>query len=448
MMCGMGQTATGDTSYVPTIPLGLAVNGGTAPGTAADRSGTGAAAPVPEVYALLLDASGTASAGTWPVSAARPADPSGAVRHLGANEHGQWLQLDLAAIGPGTDRVLVVASAPAPGTAPEPGSAAATVLEVYTVDGESVLRYEGPGTTAGAVVLGDFHRRSGGWKFRAAGECHAGGYPAVAAAYGAGDGAPTAPAPTSPAPAPPPPASPAAAPAPVPTATAPSAAASPAPVPPVPQSAAHPGPSGHPAPADGATPGDWSFGEVFEPVVFRGHDKDVIDTGDRVPPGPVIVRVEAEGSAYLIVRPLNRANKGGDSLMSGSMDDFRGSAVINAPKGRPLRLEIEYRGPWTVTVEPVASARRLAGELTGRGEEVLLHTGGPADLHLESPSDVYVIVRCYEVGNRSSLPGDQDSVFSRSGPFSVTLPLVQGPLLVAMENARNDWRARLEPLDF
>ncbi|MCM2389755.1 hypothetical protein [Streptomyces albipurpureus] len=130
------------------------------------------------------------------------------------------------------------------------------------------------------------------------------------------------------------------------------------------------------------------------------------------------------------------------------MEDFQGSATVEVPRDRPLRLEIDDKRPWTVRVLPLTAARRLEGTLSGRGPEVFLHTGGPADLYLDVRSETYVNVRCYEVANRSELPDYGDSIFSMSGPFSVILPLVQGPLLVTFGDGGAEWEARLDRLAF
>lgn len=415
MMCGMGQIVTGENTYVPTPTLRLAVSLGRGAGAG---SGTGVGAPGPEVSALLLDGSGRARGDADLVFDGQPAHPSGSVQYLGVNEHGQWLELRLALIDPEIDRVLVVASRDGvPFSAQE-----APVMEAFAEDGQSVLRYAVKETAAGtALVLGAFQRGSGGWEFAAMGQGYASGLAGLVSHHGIEV------------------ADEAAAPA---LAAAPAASPVPAQASPVPHSV------GARVPDTAASAHDWSFGVDFAPHVVQGRGKEVVDTGRQVPPGPALLHVQCPGEGYLSLSRLGPDDTYESSILSGRVEDFQGSAPIEVPRGRPLRLEIEDNRPWTVRILPLTAARRLEGTLRGRGPEVFLHTGGPADLHLDVPSGEYVSVRCHEVANRSELPDYGDSIFSKSGPFRVILPLVQGPLLVTIENAGAEWEARLERLTF
>ncbi|MCM2389756.1 TerD family protein [Streptomyces sp. CWNU-1] len=182
------------------------------------------------------------------------------MRYLGANDRGPWLELRLAVIEAEIERVLVVASRDGIPFSARTG----LVMEAFAEDGEGVLRYEVDDAAAGtALVLGAFHRSSGGWKFSATGEGYASGLAGLVSAHGievADD--PAAPAPATP------------------LAAAPAAPPVPAPAAPVPHPTA---PVGAHGPDTAAS--DWSFGEAFVPHVVAGHGREVVDTGRHVPAG-------------------------------------------------------------------------------------------------------------------------------------------------------------------
>lgn len=153
---------------------------------------------------------------------------SGAVRHEGKRPAGgavtDGLTVDLAAVEPAVDTVVLAASADGGTFGSVPGL---HIRVLDAADGAELARFDsedaGPET---AFVLGELYRRQGAWKFRAVGQGYDTGLAGLATDFGisveepAPAPAPTAPPAMAPAPpAPPPPAPPVAPPPPPPAPT-------------------------------------------------------------------------------------------------------------------------------------------------------------------------------------------------------------------------------------
>ncbi|GFE25414.1 TerD family protein [Streptomyces nigrescens] len=190
----------------------------------------------------------------------QPAHASGAVRHEGKRQAGgamtDCLAVDLAAVEPAVDKVVLAASADGGSFGSVPG------LHIRVLDaagGAELARFDSQDAGAEtAFVLGELYRRQGAWKFRAVGQGYDTGLAGLATDFGISVEEPAAPQPPAPAPAP---AAPAPAPAPPPPAMAPAppmAPPPPAPAPPVappPAAPAPPLPTGQPAASVPPPPG-------------------------------------------------------------------------------------------------------------------------------------------------------------------------------------------------
>ncbi|MFI8420515.1 TerD family protein [Streptomyces sp. NPDC085479] len=460
----------GGNGFVPTVPLRVAVRG-----------------RATDAMALLLTERGLVRGDADVVFHGQPAHPNGAVRLLRAEDGGDWLEIALPAVEPDVARVLVVGSTDRGALRDVPGLG----VEAFAPDGTPVARYDvtdAAGETA--MVLAELYRRAGGWKFRAVGQGWANGLEGLATDHGvhvAGAEPPSAAAPAqapapaqvpapAPAPAPqtPPPAFAPPAPAPAPSTPAPAPAPGFAPPPvafappggaPVPAPAPLPATAPAPAPAPApttppgygvpavpvapVTPGQgdvWAYGPVFPPYVETGRDNDVI-TVDGLPPGPVVVQLDVPDAGYTGLTLLDRRNKEGDNLVNSTEDHYFGRVLATVPGHGTLRFRLEAEGPWRVEVSPLASARRLTEqEAEFRGPDVLLHTGGVADLAIHYRGDDNLIVNVFELAghdDHATLP-DDDNVVNEIGKRRETVPLTEGPLIVQFEMADGPWRARLK----
>ncbi|MDT9690150.1 TerD family protein [Streptomyces sp. P9(2023)] len=454
----------GDNTFVPTVPLRIAVRGGV------------------DVAALLLTETGRVRGDADIVFHGAPVHPAGAVR-LSGEEPGTgtvWLETVLTEVEEQIARVLVVGST-------ENGAmrdVRGLCVEAFAPDGTSVARYDV--TDAGgetAMVLAELYRRAGGWKIRAVGQGWLNGLAGLARDYGvdvADEISAPAPAHAEVAPGPVPFQAPAAGSGPVPFQApaagsapvpfqAPAAgsapvpfqapAAGPAPVPfqppaAVPYQAPAPAPvfaaPAVPAPTVVVPQGgpDWTFGGVFPPYTQTGRDNDVL-TVDGLPPGPVVVELEIRGDGYTGLWTLNRLNKEGENLVNSTEENFRGRMLVQVPGTGRLRLKLRAEGPWQFQVLPLAAATRLTEEdVENRGPDVFLHTGGSADLALRYRGDDNLIVHLYELAGHddpTALPR-YENVVNEIGKRRETVPLPEGPVVVQMEMADGPWRARLKHL--
>ncbi|MFE0653925.1 TerD family protein [Streptomyces sp. NPDC059534] len=448
----------GGNGFVPSVPLRIAVHGGL------------------DTMALLLTEGGTVRGDGDVVFHGAPVHPSGAVRLSQGGDGTAWLDVGLTTVEQQITRVLLVGSTDR-GTLRD---VVRPAVEAFAPDGTTVVRYEvtdAAGETA--MVLAELYRRSGGWKFRAVGQGYANGLAGLATDHGVDVADPGhAPAATPPAaqayappaaqayappPAPvyPPPPAQAFAPPPQaftpppgkafgpPPGFAPPAPGPGFPPPPAPM-AVPPAPPGAPAfpavPAAYGAPDPWAYGPVFAPYTETGRDNDVI-TVDGLPPGPVVVALDVEGDGYTGLSVLNWRNKEKDLLVNSTEEDFRGRMLATVPGNGTLRLKLEAEGPWWVEVSPLAAARRLTEEETEfRGPDVLLHTGGVADLAIHYRGDDNLIVNVFELhghDDHTALPED-DNVVNEIGKRRETVPLPEGPLVVQFEMADGPWRARLK----
>jgi tellurite resistance protein TerA len=194
---------------------------------------------------------------------------------------------------------------------------------------------------------------------------------------------------------------------------------------------------------------EWSFGAVFEPYTQTGRDNDVI-TVEGLPPGPVVVDLAIRGDGYTGLWPLTRFNKEGDTLVNSTEEDFRGRVLTQVPGNGRLRLQLKADGPWQLQVLPLAAAARLTEQqLESRGPDVLLHTGGTADLAIHYRGDDNLIVNLFELAGHDDptcLPTD-DNVVNEIGKRRETVPLPEGPVVVQLEMADGPWRAQLKHLE-
>ncbi|MFD7325184.1 TerD family protein [Streptomyces sp. NPDC059875] len=440
----------GGNAFVPTVPLRIAVRNGV------------------DVAVLLLTETGRVRGDGDIVFHGAPVHPSGAVRLLGEENGAVWLEAGLTAVEGDILRVLVVGSTETGAMRDVNGLS----VEAFAPDGTSVARYDV--TDAGgetAMVLAELYRRAGGWKFRAVGQGYVNGLAGLATDHGVNVAdAPPAPVQAQ-APAvgsvpvpfqPPAPAAgsvpfqaPLAAPGPVPfQAPAPGQVPFqvPAPTPPPAQAqppvVPAPAPVQPPAPAQPSGPA-WTYGAVFEPYTQTGRDNDVI-TVDGLPPGPVVVELEIRGDGYTGLWTLTRLNKEGENLVNSTEENFRGRMLVQVPGNGRLRLKLRAEGPWQFQVLPLAAATHLTEqEVESRGPDVLLHTGGTADLALHYRGDDNLIVHLYELEGHddpTTLP-TYENVVNEIGKRREKVPLPEGPLIVQMEMADGPWRARLKHLE-
>ncbi len=145
----------------------------------------GPGVPGARASALLLAAGRVRSAADL-VHRDRPAHPSGAVRHEGERTRGplavDTLSVDLPRVESAIERIVFAVSAD--------GGTLGQVPDLYIevsdpATGRVAARFDNVGASVEtALLLGEFYRRQGGWKFRAVGQGYDNGPDGLAAAFG------------------------------------------------------------------------------------------------------------------------------------------------------------------------------------------------------------------------------------------------------------------------
>ncbi|MEU2236507.1 TerD family protein [Streptomyces vietnamensis] len=410
------------------------------------RSG-GPEAPKVDAAALLVDADGKVRGRGDLVFYNQPEHAGSGIRLLGEaqGEGGvvaDWLEIAPGRIEASVERVVVAASCD--------GGTFGEVEDLYvravsaTTGAQLALYAVEDATTETAILLGEFYRRNGGWKFRAVGQGYDSGLPALAADFGfspseeegereedepgaAGDGLSPAAGTVQYAPAPAlAPASAPCAPAPAPTSYAPAPVAVEKTGAPVPY-------SGSPQPAAPGRLNDLprEFGPEFAYFEYQGEGKEDVETGLTLPRGFLAVDVMKKGAGYLDVVTLTVRKRRWRQVMRSGMDDLRGVGVLHHDGQSPLRLRVDTRGRWMIRLRPVSTLRSFDGPVEGYGPDVLAYTGDETGVRFRFEGDEdkkgYFGVAAHRKG------GHWEYRFSRRDRGRGKGDLPRGPRLLVVE---------------
>ncbi|MET9377537.1 TerD family protein [Streptomyces sp. NPDC002992] len=439
---------------------------------------------VPEVAAsaLLLDATGKA---VWQLVLER----AGVVDDRFADR----LDLDTERFGPDIRRIVIVAVGQNGTLGQVPGL---SVRTLSAATGERLALYEiDDATTETALILGEYYRRDGGWKFRAVGEGYDAGLRALAEDFGISV---PAPAPGGPVPVELPRGA---------VGKSPGAAADtergqgtgsaqcqgygggsgltkgeaealgpgsrtphalaqalaqaqseaqtgaqaqsspqtpsrrPGAIPVVPS----------PAPSPDAVAAAAALGGEFEDIVYsgRGSAKFAMDTTP--PPGYVLVDFARTGKGFFDLDSIDWDGREAVDLGSSDTSHRFERRVMWCDNLYPLRFRVDCgdSDEWTIVIRPVSTVRELGEAATGRGSEVLLHTGPAGELVSRlRPTEATGSVRVEgykprRPGTPATYPVPLANESGRSPRDARVLP--EGPLLVAVVQGAGDWSLEVRP---
>ncbi|MEV0775987.1 VWA domain-containing protein [Streptomyces sp. NPDC050428] len=141
----------------------------------------GSGVPDVDASALLLTNSGQVRSDGDFVFYNQPRHPSDAVRHLGKQPGADSVEVDLARLEPGIERVALCASADGGTFGQVPGL---RLLLLDVASGAELARFDMAAGSETAYVSGELYRRGGGWKFRAVGQGYASGLAGLATDFG------------------------------------------------------------------------------------------------------------------------------------------------------------------------------------------------------------------------------------------------------------------------
>lgn len=209
-----------------------------------------------------------------------------------------------------------------------------------------------------------------------------------------------------------------------------------------------------PAPGPEAVAAAGILGGEFDDIVYsgRGSAKFTMDTTP--PPGYVLVEFARTGKGLFGLTSIDW--NGRDAI------DLGGSATSHRFEQRamwcdslyPLRFRVDCSDygdldEWTIVIRPVSAVRELGGAATGRGSEVLLHTGPAGELVSRlrpTEADGSLRVEGYKPhrpGAPARYPVTLASEFGRTLKDARELPA--GPLLVGVVDAAGDWSLEVRP---
>ncbi|MET4926003.1 VWA domain-containing protein [Streptomyces sp. PSRA5] len=141
----------------------------------------GPGVPDVDASALLLTHTGQVRSDGDFVFYNQPRHASDAVRHLGKRPGADSVEVDLAALEPGIERVALCASADGGTFGQVPGL---RLLLLDVASGAELARFDMAAGTETAYVSGELYRRAGAWKFRAVGQGYASGLAGLATDFG------------------------------------------------------------------------------------------------------------------------------------------------------------------------------------------------------------------------------------------------------------------------
>ncbi|MFE1903307.1 TerD family protein [Streptomyces gardneri] len=409
------------------------------------RRAGGPGEPQVDAAALLVAADGTVR-GTEDLVFYNQPEHAGSGVRLSGSAHGEggvladWLEIDPGRVEPSVDRIVVAASCDDATFGEVTGL---YLRAVSATTGEQLALYAvEDATTETAILLGEFYRRGGGWKFRAVGQGYDSGLPGLAKDFGFS--VPEVPeVPEVPDETPAPPLEPA--PVPVP-AQAPAPVQAPAQAPaPVPLVVGfvgkEPGAASLFVPSLGAPLARCNdlpeqMGPEFAPVEFSGRGKEDVEPDFVLPKGFVAVDVLKEGVGYIEVVTLTIRGRRWRQVMSSRLPDLHGVGVFPHDGQSPLRLRVdaERQAAWTIRLRPVSTLRSFEGPgpVEGYGPEVLAHTGDETDVKYRFQGDEdkegYFGVQAHRRG------GHWEHSFSRRDRGRGSGAIPRGPRLLVVES--------------
>lgn len=193
------------------------------------------------------------------------------------------------------------------------------------------------------------------------------------------------------------------------------------------------------------------LGGEFDDIVYsgRGGAKFTMDTTP--PPGYVLVEFARTGKGYFDLDSIDWDGREAVDLGNTDTTHRFEQRVMWCDNLYPLRFRVDCDDldAWTIVIRPVSTARKLGEAATGRGTEVLLHTGPAGELSSRlHPTKATGPLRVEgHKPRRPNAPATHPDTLAnkhdRSPKDSRALP--EGPLLVAVVQGEGDWSLEVGP---
>ncbi|MEU2506960.1 hypothetical protein ABZ621_19940 [Streptomyces sp. NPDC007863] len=195
-----------------------------------------------------------------------------------------------------------------------------------------------------------------------------------------------------------------------------------------------------------------TLGGQFDDIVYVGRGGAKFTMEEKVPPGYVLVEFGWTGPGYLILDSIDwngrEAVGFGGTLPAGRF----AQRVMWCDNLYPLRFRLRCgdHDEWAIVIRSVAGVRELGEGATGRGSEVLLHTGPAGELRSRlrpAKADASLDVKGHKPrrpDTPATYPDTLASLFGRR--LEDSRKLAEGPLLVEVLKAEGEWSLDIGPV--
>jgi hypothetical protein len=164
-------------------------------------------------------------------------------------------------------------------------------------------------------------------------------------------------------------------------------------------------------------------------VSFAGQGDTVL----RVPAGlqatPQLVTVTNSGGENFVVESLASDNSMQDLLVN-TIGAYSGTTALNFRGETTTFLRVQSTGSWTVKLSDVTSARRFTTSVSGRGDDVVIYTGGTAVGTFDNSGGENFVVFEYPKGSPNLL-------VNTIGQYHGQQPLSGGPSVLVIQSTGN-----------
>lgn len=170
-----------------------------------------------------------------------------------------------------------------------------------------------------------------------------------------------------------------------------------------------------------------NFG-IFDPVKKSASGDAVVKLGGAADAVAVAVKATHKGESNFVVKSLDADNDSVELLVN-EIGNYSGTTVLVLDGEK--RLKIDADGPWTITVSPIADMKEVDPPANGRGDAVLVYSGGPADWKIKHKGESNFVVKQF---------GDDgtDLLINEIGTYSGVQPVGSGPSVITI-SADGSW---------
>ncbi|MEW9338389.1 TerD family protein [Streptomyces tanashiensis] len=193
------------------------------------------------------------------------------------------------------------------------------------------------------------------------------------------------------------------------------------------------------------------LGGEFDDIVYSGRGSAKFAMETTPPPGYVLVDFARTGKGFFDLDSIDWNGREAVDLGDSDTSHLFERRVMWCDNLYPLRFRVgcDDRDEWTIVIRPVSAVRELGQAATGRGSEVLLHTGAAGELVSRlRPTEATGSIRVkghkpHRPGAPAAYPVALASEYGRDPRAARKLP--EGPLLVAVVQATGDWSLEVHP---